>query len=82
MDAIETREFVSTKTFYLRMKNVYGCDQREAENFNLPEEDRRPADPFDIDEEARGLAEQMKAQNAELAEMLAELQAAKAEALE
>ena len=38
-DAIETREFISTKTFYLRMKNVYGCDQREAENFNLPVEE-------------------------------------------
>ena len=57
VDAIETREFISTKTFYLRMKNVYGCDQREAENFNLAPEEKRPADPFDIDEEAASLAE-------------------------
>ena len=60
VDAIEQREFISTKTFYLRMKTVYGCDQREAENFNLSPEHKRPADPFDIDEEARSLAEQMK----------------------
>ena len=73
VDAIETREFISTKTFFLRMKTVYGCDQREAENFNLSPEHKRPADPFDIDEEARELGEQMKAQNAELAALLAEV---------
>ena len=59
------------------MKAVYGCDQREAENFNLPVEEKRHEDPFDLDEEARGLAEQMKQQNAELAALLAEIQLAK-----
>ena len=67
VDAIETREFISTKTFFLRMKNVYGCDQREAENFNLLPEDQRPKEePLIEDEEARALAEEMRAQLAEL----------------
>ena len=67
VDAIETREFISTKTFFLRMKSVYGCDQREAENFNLLPEDQRPKEePLIEDEEARALAEEMRAQLAEL----------------
>ena len=49
------------------MKNVYGCDQREAENFNLSTENKRPAEePLIDDEEARALAEEMRAQLAEL----------------
>ena len=60
VDEIETREFISTKTFYLKMKNVYGCDQREAENFNLSPENKRVEEPFDIDESAKALAEQMR----------------------